>query len=87
VADKNELLVRRGINFNDVPAWQKRGTGLSWESYPHAGRNPVTGEVVTATRRRVREDRELPTGDEYAARVAGLLAGGEPAAGSGVPDP
>jgi tRNA(His) 5'-end guanylyltransferase len=71
VADKNELLLRRGVNFNDLPAWQKRGAGLSWEEYPHAGRNPLTGETATATRRRVRVDRELPTGEEYAAVVAG----------------
>jgi tRNA(His) 5'-end guanylyltransferase len=96
-ADKNELLFRRRVNFNDLPAWQKRGTGLSWEAYPHAGRNPLSGEVVTATRRRVREDRELPMGDTYAALIAGLLAaaadaeprptGGEPDSASGVPDP
>lgn len=28
VAEKNELLFGFGINFKDVPAWQKRGTGL-----------------------------------------------------------
>src|ERR1700687_3966974 len=28
VANKNELLFRNGINFNDVPLWQKRGIGL-----------------------------------------------------------
>ena len=81
IADKNELLFRRGVNFNDLPAWQKRGAGLSWEAYPHAGRNPLTGAAATATRRRVRVDRELPTGDGYAAMIAGLLAG---AAGPGV---
>jgi tRNA(His) 5'-end guanylyltransferase len=99
-ADKNELLFRRGVNFNDVPTWQRRGTGLSWENYPHAGRNPVTGEEVTAPRRRVREDRELPMGEGYAALIAGLLAGtdaalaggdrpagAEPGPVGGVPDP
>ena len=96
-ADKHELLFRRGVNFNDLPPWQKRGTGLSWEAYPHTGRNPLTGEAVTATRRRVREDRELTTGDAYATLIAGLLAaiadagprptGCEPDADSGVPVP
>ncbi len=75
VADKNELLFRRGVNFNDLPAWQKRGTGLTWEEYPHAGRNPLSGEGVMTTRRRVREDRELPMGDGYSAMIASLLAG------------
>ncbi|MGI8554262.1 MAG: tRNA(His) guanylyltransferase Thg1 family protein, partial [Dehalococcoidia bacterium] len=31
VAGKNELLFQHGINFNDLPGWQKRGVGLSWE--------------------------------------------------------
>lgn len=28
VADKNELLFKHGINFNDLPLWQRRGVGL-----------------------------------------------------------
>ena len=28
---KHELLFERGINFNELPAWQKRGVGLIWE--------------------------------------------------------
>jgi predicted kinase len=35
--------------------------------------NPQLGQAVTATRRRVKVDRELPLGDEYAAFIAGLL--------------
>ena len=52
VAQKNELLFQHGINFNDVPDWQKRGVGLYWEDYAKAGINPQTGETVTANRRR-----------------------------------
>jgi tRNA(His) 5'-end guanylyltransferase len=70
VPAKHELLFSRGVNFNDLPLWQRRGTGLFWETYEHPGRNPVTGVTVTATRRRVREDRELPMGDEYSAYIA-----------------
>src|SRR5688572_3636404 len=33
VAYKNELLFQNGINFNDVPTWQKRGTGVYWETF------------------------------------------------------
>ena len=42
VAEKNELLFQCGINFNDAPNWQKRGTGLYWESFSKAGFNPTT---------------------------------------------
>ncbi|WP_425550708.1 hypothetical protein [Actinoallomurus liliacearum] len=37
VADKNELLFARGVNFNDVPVWQRRGIGLWWESFERPG--------------------------------------------------
>jgi tRNA(His) guanylyltransferase len=40
VADKNELLFRHGINFNDLPAWQKRGSGLYWRSTSGPLRTP-----------------------------------------------
>jgi tRNA(His) guanylyltransferase len=29
VGSKNELLFLRGINFNEVPLWQRRGTGIT----------------------------------------------------------
>jgi tRNA(His) guanylyltransferase len=65
VADKNELLFSRGINFNDLPAWQKRGTGLYWQMYDKEGHNPITGETVTTKRRRIHVDFELPLKDDY----------------------
>ena len=67
VADKNELLFRHGMNFNDLPAWQKRGVGLYWETYEKVGQNPKTGRAVTAERRRIKVDLELPMKDAYAA--------------------
>jgi tRNA(His) guanylyltransferase len=74
VAYKNEVLFQSGTNFNDLPAWQKRGTGLYWETYEKQGYNPQLGRAVTATRRRVRVDRDLPAGDGYASLVRSLLA-------------
>src|SRR5262245_55418309 len=74
MAAKHELLFCRGVNFNNLPLWQRRGTGLSWQTCEHAGRNPVTGAPVTVERRRMREDRELPAGDEYTAYVARRMA-------------
>lgn len=73
VAQKNELLFQNGVNFNDLPLWQKRGSGLYWEEYERPAENPVTGEKVTARRRRVRRDLELPMKDDYSAFLRTLL--------------
>lgn len=74
IARKNELLFGYGINFNDLPDWQKRGVGLYWEAYEKVGQNPLTGETATATRRRIRVELDLPMKDEYSAFIARLLA-------------
>ena len=74
VADKNELLFAHGINFNNVPLWQRRGAGLYWETYEKSGFDPVAQQTVTATRRRIKTDDALPMKDEYAAFLTRLLA-------------
>jgi tRNA(His) guanylyltransferase len=71
-ADKNELLFRHGINFNDLPAWQRRGIGLWWETYQRPGYDPVRGTEVTAARRRVRVERDLPMKDAYRSLIEQL---------------
>ena len=74
IAQKNELLFERGINFNDLPAWQKRGVGLYWEEYDKPATNPLTGAEVTARRRRLRKDFELPMKEAYGEFVRGLIS-------------
>ncbi|QEL19047.1 tRNA(His) guanylyltransferase Thg1 family protein [Limnoglobus roseus] len=73
VAEKNELLFRHGINFNDVPLWQRRGVGLSWEQYEKIGHDPIQNASVTAIRRRVKVDRELAMKDDFSQFIAGFL--------------
>jgi tRNA(His) guanylyltransferase len=73
VGEKNELLFQRGVNFNDVPRWQKRGVGLYWESYEKSAINPLTGQPVAAQRRRIKVDYELPMRDEYDAFILSLI--------------
>ncbi len=70
---KNELLFSRGINYNDLPAWQKRGVGIWWESYEKPCQDPRTGAYITSQRRRLHEALELPIGDAYADMVEALL--------------
>jgi tRNA(His) 5'-end guanylyltransferase len=65
VADRNELLFRHGINFNDVPAWEKRGIGARWREVEHTRANPKTGEPTTGVRRELVTDENLPMKDAY----------------------
>lgn len=73
VGDKNELLFQYGINFNDLPNWQKRGTGVYWEEYEKPAWNPQRQEEVTAIRNRLKVDFELPMRDEYSDFISGFL--------------
>ncbi len=74
VSEKNELLFQEGgINFNDLPAWQRRGAGFLWETYEKNAHNPVTNEETTTTRRRIRRDLELPLKEAYAEMIASIL--------------
>lgn len=73
IADKNELLFQHGINFNDLPVWQRRGSGLYWETYAKAGYDPVHDLQVSAARRRLVVNEELPMKDAYSAFIRDIL--------------
>jgi tRNA(His) guanylyltransferase len=74
-AEKNELLFHQGVNFNELPNWQKRGIGVLWETYDKAATNPLTSEAVVAFRRRIRVEFDLPMKDEYSAWIRELIDG------------
>lgn len=66
VAAKNELLFSEGgINFNELPLWQRRGTGIYWEEYEKEGYNPLTSKTSIAKRKRLKVDMNLPMKDAY----------------------
>lgn len=73
VGFKNELLFQAGINFNELPAWQRRGAGMYWETYEKDGYDPVRKRRVTAERRRIAVNGELPMKDEYDRFIERLL--------------
>jgi tRNA(His) 5'-end guanylyltransferase len=73
VADKNEILFKMGVNFNDLPAWQKRGCGVFWNTVDVPAVNPKTGEAVVARRRRLHRELTLPMKDAYSEFVLKLL--------------
>lgn len=74
VPAKNELLYQYGINFNELPNWQKRGCGIYWESYMKEAVNLKTGEPVTAKRRRIVRNLDLPMRDEYDRFISEIIS-------------
>ena len=76
VADKNELLFQYGINFNDIPNWQKRGVGLYWQSVPKTGYNPLNREQVVTKRTQIYRDFNLPMKDKYSQFIKQLISSG-----------
>ena len=73
VAFKNVLLFQKGINYNDLPTWQKRGIGLYFKDIQKTGFNPITKEETVTERRAVFADYELPIGDGYREMIARLI--------------
>lgn len=62
---KNEFLFERGINYNDLPSWQKRGVGIYWQSFSKVGYNPLTKEEVPCFRRELIAKYDIPMKQEY----------------------
>ena len=65
IAEKNELLFQAGVNFNDLPSWQKRGVGVIWDMYKKEGFNPKTNETTLVDRRSLKTIWDLPLKDAY----------------------
>ena len=65
-SQKNELLFAHGINFNDLPLWQKRGMGFYFREVEKQGVDPRDGSPVSAVRRELITDQTLPMNDAYA---------------------
>jgi tRNA(His) 5'-end guanylyltransferase len=72
VSYKNELLFSKGLNFDKLPLWQKRGIGVYWQDCEIEGYNPVKQEKESAIRRGLFVDDSLPLGQEYAKMISGF---------------
>jgi tRNA(His) guanylyltransferase len=73
VADKNQFLFDNGINYNDLPSWQKRGVGFLYETVETSGVNPKTESIVSASRRKLNVDMTLPLNFEYESMIREIL--------------
>jgi tRNA(His) guanylyltransferase len=73
VADKNELLFQRGINYNSLPTWQKRGIGFYYGIVEKQALNPKTGLEVKTNRRKLIVNEEIPINEEYGKFLKGIM--------------
>lgn len=64
-----------GTNYNDLPAWQKRGMGIYYKNISKDGYNPITDERVIVEQSGLFVDYELPYGDEYRNFILSLITG------------
>ena len=76
VSYKNELLFSHGINYDELPSWQKRGIGFWREAYEKEGYNPLQQQMETAIRTKMKIEYELPLGEKYVDLVQELLLEG-----------
>jgi tRNA(His) 5'-end guanylyltransferase len=72
-AEKNELLFENGINYNDLPAWQKRGIGFYSDAAEMVAVNPKSGEQLMVRRNKLNIQMTLPMGSEYESLIRSLL--------------
>ena len=70
--EKLALLRERGILWDELPMWQQRGASWHWETYQTSGIDPRKG-AVTATRRRLTMNENLPWGAQYGEWMMKLL--------------
>lgn len=78
IANKNELLFEYGINFNELPNWQKRGIGVYWKEIQKTGVNPITNSEIAVIRKELITDYELPMRDEYNQFIRRIIDNNQP---------
>lgn len=71
---KKDLLHQHGINYSELPAWQRRGIGIYWTREDKKGLDPRTSAPTLTTRRRLKVDVELPVKGAYDALIHDLSA-------------
>ena len=72
-SEKNELLFSRGINFNDLPNWQKRGIGLFWTKEEKPGYNPKDNIEISTKRNRLKVEYDLPMREAYSDFIGKII--------------
>lgn len=72
-AAKNDLLFSFGINYNNLPSWQKRGIGFYWKDNLVERFNPKVQEPVSVNRRVLHIEAELPLKEAYSTFLLDII--------------
>ena len=72
--DKKSLLLAHDIDFEEIPLWQKNGSGVYWGNVQVEGVNKKTGEPALAYRSKLTRDLCLPDGDAYGKMVLDIMS-------------
>lgn len=73
ISDKKELLSQMGVNYDELPAWQKTGMGIYFGDVLKEGYNPITNTKVITKRRELIVNYDLLTGEDYRKFVLDFL--------------
>jgi Uncharacterized conserved protein len=73
VADKNQFLFENGINYNDLPTWQKRGVGFRYDTVETSAVNHMNKNIVSASRRKLNIEMTLPLNTEYELMIREII--------------
>lgn len=71
--NKHDFLFEHGINFNDLPNWQKRGFGVYFQEKEKSGFNPVLNEETITSRKIIYQNFDLPIKEEYRLLIRNLI--------------
>lgn len=59
IEDKKEMLTQYGIDYDTLPAWQRKGVNVTWQEVEKDGWNPQTQTLTVTTRRELLHDLKL----------------------------
>ena len=73
MTEKNEFILKKGIDFESIPLWEKRGVGIYWEKYMEEVFNPKKNRSFGTLCKRLKIVYELPVENDYTVFIQSLF--------------
>lgn len=67
------MIISDGINYNNLPSWQKCGVGLYSKDIEKEEYNPKTKEATKCIRRELYLEEAIHIGNEYSELIANIM--------------